>query len=344
MKIIYARQHLSHDPERMFDNSQEDIVSHYEIAERGERIFNELVNNNYTDISPPEEISLKDCEIVHDKDFLFFLKKLSENNNPGLPDSFSNFRYKKKPDTVQGLLGYYCTDVQTPFLYGTFNGLLYSAGAALTGAKLLKRNQQHTYALSRPPGHHAGRDFYGGFCYCNNAALAAKYLSKEGKTVLLDIDYHHGNGSQDIFYDTDSVFFISLHADPSVEYPYYTGYEDEIGTGKGKKYNRNIILDTGVGIKEYMYSFEKALDMIYTYNPVFIVISFGQDTYAEDPVGKFSLDIADYRILGEMTAALNIPVLIIQEGGYNLDTIGSCVIEFLSGIEDDSHTKYEFMK
>ncbi|MBN2444120.1 MAG: histone deacetylase family protein [Spirochaetales bacterium] len=335
MKIVYTRQHLAHDPLYMFEPEEEEIITHHEAPDRVEEIFRALVNSNFADIIAPEEISFDDLTSVHDKDFISYIQRISEHDGLILPNCFATRNFSlHKPKSLSGLQGYYCTDFSTPFRPGTIDGILSSAGTALTGAGLLLHGDSAVFSLTRPPGHHAGRNFYGGFCYVNNAALAAERLSREGKTILLDIDYHHGNGSQDIFYATDAVYYLSIHADPSDEYPYYSGYSDEKGTGKGAGFNTNIPISKESTPAEYKEKLESALHLIDAQKCEYLVVSLGLDPEKDDPLGNFSFESEDFREIGNLISRLKMKTLVVLEGGYNLDTIGECAVDFLTGISE----------
>ncbi len=185
--------------------------------------------------------------------------------------------------------------------------------------------------MCRPPGHHAGKNYCGGFCYLNNAALAAERLSKNNKNkiAILDIDYHHGNGTQEIFYENDNVLYVSIHADTRCAFPYYWGSADETGKGKGKGYNINIPLDIYCNTQKYLNNLNIAIDYINKFNGDFLIISFGTDIFSKDPLGTFDISEEDFSKIGEQIKRINLPILIVQEGGYNLDNIGKCATNFL---------------
>jgi len=199
--------------------------------------------------------------------------------------------------------------------------------------KLHDSSRPIIYALCRPPGHHATKNFHGGYCYFNNAALAAEVLSKSGPVVVFDVDYHHGNGTQDIFYERKDVYYISIHADPATDYPFYSGTAQERGTGEGLNYNRNFPLPRGTTWKEYKPIFEEALQVIRNYNPSSLIISLGLDTADGDPISKFHLVPNNYSEMGHLLKQLNIPLLVIQEGGYaNEEILGSCASSFIKAL------------
>ncbi|MGM0601564.1 MAG: histone deacetylase family protein [Candidatus Rifleibacteriota bacterium] len=228
--------------------------------------------------------------------------------------------------------GIWCTDAVTPIKKRTYEVARASAETALTGAELLKSGrEQIAYALCRPSGHHAGPRVFGGYCYFNNVATAAEYLLPSGKVAIVDIDYHHGNGTQEFFEQMKSVFTASIHGDPEEEYPYFWGYGDEKGKGQGYGANHNEPLSKGTKGEAYLEAIDRINDKIKAFAPKYLIIAAGFDTYKEDPIGGFSLLEQDYLEIGKRFKSLNLPVLICQEGGYNLDALGYCVKSFLKG-------------
>jgi acetoin utilization deacetylase AcuC-like enzyme len=229
--------------------------------------------------------------------------------------------------------GIWCTDAVTPIKRKTYEVAVASAETALTGAEMLKEGtEKAVYALCRPSGHHAGPRVFGGYCYFNNAATAAEYLLPEGKVAIVDIDYHHGNGTQEFYDEVQSVFTASLHGDPAFEYPYFWGYADETGKGQAMGTNHNEPLPKGTKLKEFQQAIDRILVRIGKFDPAFLIIAAGFDTHRTDPIGSFSLCTEEYKIIGEQFRALGIPTLICQEGGYNVDVLGECVKNFLLGI------------
>ncbi len=228
--------------------------------------------------------------------------------------------------------GLWCTDAVTPIARRTYEVAKASADTALTGAALLGSGAESVvYALCRPSGHHAGPRVFGGYCYFNNVATAAEYLIPHGKVAILDIDYHHGNGTQEFFLERKAVFTASIHGDPTGEYPYFWGYAGEAGVGQGSGTNHNEPLPKGTSIKEYLGALERIADVIGDFDPQFLIVAAGFDTHAQDPIGGFRLQTDDYAVIARRLAALNKPTLVCQEGGYHLDILGDCVHTFLCG-------------
>jgi acetoin utilization deacetylase AcuC-like enzyme len=223
-------------------------------------------------------------------------------------------------------------DLSAPIVAGTWNAAYESAQIALSGASAMLHGEQSVFALCRPPGHHAGRSTCGGYCYINNAAVAAQWLAQKEKIALLDIDYHAGNGTQDIFYESDQVLTISIHADPSTHYPYYSGYADEIGSGAGENVHRNFPLPAGSDDRAYLSALDQALDHIRRFGARMIVVSAGMDIYEGDPLGDFKITSQGINAIGKRIASINLPTLIVMEGGYNNDALGVNVKLLLEGM------------
>jgi acetoin utilization deacetylase AcuC-like enzyme len=235
-------------------------------------------------------------------------------------------------DRIDAKLGAYSFDASTPIAAGTWEGAYWSAQTALTALDAVLAGERSAFALCRPPGHHAGRDYLGGYCYLNNAAIAAEAATAAGRRVaILDVDYHHGNGTQDIFYARGDVFFASLHADPKTDYPYYWGHEDEAGEGDGAGATLNLPLPRGTDLAACLPALEKALARIAAFGADLLVISYGADTFAGDPISFFRLETADYAVLAGRIGALNLPSLVVMEGGYAVDALGANVASFLAG-------------
>jgi acetoin utilization deacetylase AcuC-like enzyme len=193
--------------------------------------------------------------------------------------------------------------------------------------------ERTVFALCRPPGHHAGADYVGGYCYLNNAAIAAEAALAAGRSrvAILDIDYHHGNGTQDIFWARGDVLFVSIHADPSTDYPFFWGYADEVGEGEGEGATFNLPLPRGTRMPQFAAALDAALDRVAHFAPDLLICSYGADTFAGDPISHFSIETRDYQEIGRRIAALNLPTLIVMEGGYAVDALGENVASFLTG-------------
>ncbi|MCP5362168.1 MAG: histone deacetylase family protein [Hyphomicrobiales bacterium] len=272
---------------------------------------------------------------VHSSALFKFLKKAETELEPGQL-IYPNIFPIRKPDHIprnwEVQAGYYCIDTFTPVTANAYKAARNAVNAALTGAERILKGSTHAYVLCRPPGHHAEIGVFGGFCYFNNAAIAAHYLSKKGKVAFIDIDFHHGNGSQDIFYKRNDVYFISIHGHPRVSYPYFAGYSDERGDGLGKGFNRNFPLYPGVDDETYLKTLESALALFRKYKPDYLVISLGFDIMAGDPTGAFTISPKGMQQIGVMMASMKLPTLVVQEGGYALRNLRLGATGFFKGL------------
>lgn len=237
------------------------------------------------------------------------------------------------PEAIDGKLGYFGGDAGTPITAGTWQAATSSAAVALTGAWRLKDGDP-VFALCRPPGHHASRDVFQGYCFLNNAAIAAQWLRDAGadRVAVLDVDYHHGNGTQEIFFDRDDVLFVSIHADPRTEFPYFLGHVDETGAGRGDGFNLNLPLPWATRWEGYAAALEKATAAVAEYAPDALVVSFGADIYRNDPICRFFLDTPDFARIGEAIGRLRLPTLVVMEGGYAVEALGVNTVTFLEGL------------
>ena len=270
---------------------------------------------------PPSSHGDRLLREIHDPDFLTYLKTVCEKlapSRPVYPYVFPVRRPDRKPKELAVRAGYYCIDTFTPLDQNAYRAARAAADVAMSGAQELLEGRPIAYALCRPPGHHAGRRVFGGFCYFNNAAAAAQLLSAEGKVAVLDIDFHHGNGTQDIFWTRSDVLTVSIHGHPNHAYPYFSGFSDEIGEGFGRGCNRNFPLPENAGDELYLQTLDRALELIARFKPVFLVLSLGYDTMGGDPTGSFALSVKALQTIGSRLASLSRPLLIVQEGGYSL--------------------------
>ncbi|HEY2982415.1 MAG TPA: histone deacetylase family protein [Anaerolineales bacterium] len=342
MKVFYTDAHLSHHPTfEVFDGGVRTPT--FEVPERATRILQALRSTDWAEIQGPSDFGLQPILAVHNADYLQFLASAwtewlaadpaaaaSADGSALLPSTFPPAGWRRKPVALLGRAGYYMMDLSAPIVAGTYAAALAAANCALSGAQAVRDGERAAFALCRPPGHHAGKANCGGYCYLNNAAIAANWLSAAGRTALLDVDYHAGNGTQDIFYDRNDVLTISIHADPGLEYPYFSGYADERGEGPGAGFHRNYPLAPGTDDAQYLATLRKALTLIREFEPAHLVISAGMDIYEADPLGKIRVSRAGIKAIGEEIAALKLPSEIVMEGGYNNDALGENVIGFLS--------------
>ncbi|WP_019528415.1 histone deacetylase family protein [Dasania marina] len=315
----------------------------HHIKERGyvespvriKSISKELARTDLFETIAAKKYSQSHIEQVHDPEFVSYLRKACA----AIPEGESVYPYvfplrnrARPPQDLPLRAGYYCIDTFTPLNANAYKAARAAVDCAMTGADCLLDGKPIAYALVRPPGHHAERQSFGGFCYFNSAAVAAHHLSLHGKVALLDIDYHHGNGHQDIFYQRADVYTLSLHGHPRYSYPYFSGFEDEKGEGLGKGYNRNYPLPENLDGPQYQKTLQLALHKLNAYQPKFLVLSLGLDTAKGDPTGSFQLMAEDFHRNGELIGALKLPTLVIQEGGYKTQTLGINARHFFSGL------------
>jgi len=272
---------------------------------------------------------------VHDRDFVNYLKAVCRTitgPQPVYPYVFPVRRPERRPKELAVRAGYYCVDTFTPLDRNAYRAARSAVAVALTAMDELLGGRRVVYAICRPPGHHAGIRTFGGFCYFNNAAIAAQQLSKWGKVALLDIDYHHGNGTQEIFYRRADVLTISIHGHPAIAYPHFSGFADERGEGPGRGFNRNYPLPAGSGGDDYLKACGRAMKRIGKFRPAFLVVSLGLDTLRGDPTGSFLLTPGTLEEIGRRLGELRVPILVVQEGGYSLRNLRRAVPAFFSGI------------
>jgi len=342
MKIFYSETHRKHQPPfEVFDGGKR--VPYLENADRMERILTALEKTDWAELTPPADFGLDPILAVHDRDYLAFLESAwrewlildptvaaSPEQNTFLPATFALRRKPSHvPSQLLGKAGYYIMDLSACIVAGTYEAVLSSANCALSAAKSVISNQSSAFALCRPPGHHAGKDYAAGYCFVNNSSVAANWLSSKGRVAILDIDYHAGNGTQDIFYKRNDVLTISIHGDPDFEYPHFIGYADETGVGAGLGFHRNFPLPKGTGDEEYLSALDEALKLIRDFAPNYLVVPAGMDTFDGDPLGTFKVTRAGFAEIGKRIAALNLPTAIIMEGGYANAALGENIVTLL---------------
>ncbi len=274
---------------------------------------------------------------VHDADFIDYLARACEEIPPdkSLYPYVFPIRNKTRPPKESTVLpGYYCIDTFTPIHRNAWPAARAGVNAVLTAAETLLEGRRIAYALVRPPGHHAEQRSFGGFCYLNNAAIAARYLREQGRVAILDIDYHHGNGQQDIFYHRSDILTVSIHGHPAFAYPYFTGFEDENGMGEGEGFNLNLPLDKTVDGKPFRTALTRALARVADFDPDFLVVCLGLDTARHDPTGTWSLTPKDFFRNGQMIGETGLPLLVVQEGGYNTRNLGNNARHFFEGLSE----------
>ena len=344
MLTFYNEHHAQHrGRHEMFRGQQ---VPCFEKPERADMVLAEFERRGLGQVVTPHGVALASLERIHSARYLHFLRSawsewIGLDPANAERDIFPSvwpirgMRSDVEPDNFAARMGLYSMDSGTPLTAGTWIAAKTGADCAINAAHALRLGQRSAFALTRPPGHHAGSDFFGGYCFLNNAALAAQHLLDDGlkKVAILDIDYHHGNGTQDIFYQRSDVLFVSIHADPRSEYPFYLGHADETGAGAGAGYNMNLPLPAGTGGAQWMLALESACVKLGGFAPEALVVSLGVDTFAGDPLSHFTLQSADFLRIGERIALLGLPTVFVFEGGYAVGEIGINAVNVLEGFE-----------
>jgi len=315
-----------------------DKIAHPETTARAESILAALQGDEQFAIREPEGIPLSYLRKLHNYN-LITLYNTAKDLPPDVtfyPSVFPKHRQARPDPTNIQHAGCFCFDSGTPLNANTLEAASWSAGCAYYAAATLRKGKHPlTYALSRPPGHHATRKLFGGYSYFNNAAIATRALRRRGRVAIVDIDFHHGNGTQEIFYRDPKVLFVSIHGDPRDFYPYFAGYPEETGAGPGQGLNLNLPLPGGCDGPEYAAVVKRhVIPNLRLFNPDYLVVSAGQDAYVKDPVGHFSLVEEDFREVGELLGRLHYPTCAVQEGGYYAPHLGRICRAFLRGFRE----------
>jgi acetoin utilization deacetylase AcuC-like enzyme len=333
--IYFDRRQLDHRPARELHNGS--WADYAEKADRAEIILQALPEHR-----PARDHGLEPILRVHSPDYVEFLRSAHgawvEAGREGDAIGYTwpvVHRRDLNLDRIDAKLGRYSYDAATPITSRTWEAAYWSAQSAVTAVEAVGEGEAAAFALCRPPGHHSGRDYLGGYCYLNSAAIAAADAVHRGRKVaILDIDYHHGNGTQDIFLESAEVLFVSIHADPATDYPFFWGRADERGVGAGEGKTLNLPLPRGTTVEPYLEALETAVQAIAAHGTDLLILSFGADTFEGDPISHFRLREEDYAVIGGRIAALDIPTAVVMEGGYAIDALGRIVASFLSGFEE----------
>jgi acetoin utilization deacetylase AcuC-like enzyme/GNAT superfamily N-acetyltransferase len=325
--LVINDRHLIHHVEEL---------GYVESPVRIDTIIKELNKTGLFNRVAPRHFSERYIKTVHDSQFVNYFKKVCAGLAPGqsvYPYVFPIRNIARPPRELAVRAGYYCIDTFTPVNGNAYLAAKRAVDCALTAAGEILEGYRLAYALVRPPGHHAGRRYFGGFCYFNSAAVAAQHLSAYGKVAILDIDYHHGNGQQDIFYERPDVLTLSVHRHPRYAYPYFSGFIDEKGEGAGKGYNINIpLLPEEFDGGRYQQVLGEAVRRVVRFHPQFLIVTLGLDTAKEDPTGSWSLEADDFEAVGRMIGSLHLPTLVVQEGGYDTRVLGINARRFFIGL------------
>ena len=342
MLTIYNDQHALHQGKvEMFRG---ELVPCFEVPDRVDHVKHELERRGLGPLQVPDDFDEALLAKVHAPRYLDFIAHAWEEwvaldaanaSRDALPSYWPTrgMRTDVLPQSFPARLGLFSFDAGTPLTAGSWEAARHGAACAWTAAQRVIGGRRSAFALTRPPGHHAGADFFGGYCFVNNAAVAAEALRGAGveRVAVLDVDYHHGNGTQAIFYGRSDVLFASIHGDPRTEYPFYLGHADETGEGEGAGFNLNLPLPAGTGSPAWFEALEVACRRIERHRADALVVSLGLDTFAGDPISKFSLATEDYSRLGARLKQLGLPTAFILEGGYAAAELGVNAANVLEG-------------
>jgi acetoin utilization deacetylase AcuC-like enzyme len=339
MKTFYSPVHLGHVPAEEFEAGK--LTPAVEMPARVEAVRVRLEERKLGPILAPSEFGMEPVLRVHDANMVGFLgeafaewqKAYGADAHAALPSRWPapGMQARRAPD-IESRLGTFVFDAGTPILNGTWEAARMGVNVALSAAQAIRDGDRSAFALARPPGHHAAADVFGGFCYLNNIAIAAQSFVDAGmRPAILDVDYHHGNGTQAIFYNRADVFFCSIHADPNYAFPHFLGFADEHGAGVGEDKNVNLPMPAGTDWPHYSAAFGTARKKIDAFGPDVLLISLGLDTFIDDPIARFRLRTNDYFHLGEAIAQFKLPTLFVFEGGYNVEKLGVNTVNVLEG-------------
>lgn len=347
MITFYNHLHALHQGKLEMFRGQ--LVPCFEVPARVDHVLAELQRRQLGPVEQPMAFDDTPLARIHTPRYLDFLAHAWDEwvaldpanvTRDALPSLWPvrTFRSDVLPANFSARMGLFSFDTGTPLTAGTWVAARAGAECALSAAQRVADGARAAFALSRPPGHHAGADFFGGYCFLNNAALAAQHLRDQGlqRIAVLDIDYHHGNGTQAIFYERPDVLFTSLHGDPHTEYPFYLGYADERGSGAGLGFNHNLPLPRGSGFAVWREALRQALQTIGSFRADALVLSLGLDTFDGDPVAGFKLQTEDYLRVGADIAAAGLPTVFVFEGGYAVAEVGINAVNVLAGFEQEA--------
>lgn len=338
MKAIYDAAHIDHDPQFFLQRGQ--VRRTTEVPERADRLLAGLMHGRH-ELLPPHRHGLAPVAAIHTPEYLAFLagahdawKALGDSGPEIIPNIHPSRYPPTYPDSIVGRAGWHMADTACPIGPGTWKAAQLAADVALTATDLVLDGEHAAYALCRPPGHHAYADMAGGFCFLNNTAIAAQRLrSKHDRVAILDVDVHHGNGTQGIFYGRGDVLTVSLHADPHFLYPFFWGHAHERGTGAGEGCNFNLPLPHGADDATFLAALDKAIARIAMFQPSALVLALGLDASEADPYKALAVTTAGFERIGAAVARIGLPTVIVQEGGYLSPILGDNLAATLRGFE-----------
>lgn len=321
MKAVFDARQWHHDPQHFMANGR--VLPCPEQPERIARLIAGAEAAGCV-FQPPDDTGMAPLAAVHSAEYLQFLQtiharwlRIPDAGPEVIPNIHPANRTDSYPRSAVGQAGYHQADTACPIGAGTWEAAYWSAQTAVTAADLVAGGERAAYALSRPPGHHAYADLAGGFCYLNNAAIAAERLRVRGlRPAILDIDVHHGNGTQGIFLDRDDVLTVSIHADPARFYPFFWGHEHERGTGRGLGCNLNLPLPRGTGDAAYLETLDMALARVHAFGADVLVVALGLDAHVDDPFRGLAVTTDGFAAIGAALSGAGLPLLCVQEGGY----------------------------
>jgi len=338
MLTVYSEKHALRDARAELSGGA--LIPPHERPERAELILRHVRASGLGEVVGPDAFGPEPLLRIHSAEYLRFLETAwaqwvaAGHGGEAIPDTWVPHGHRgREPANIVGKLGFYAASADSSITEGTWEAVQASAEVALTAQRCVASGARSAFALCRPPGHHAFRDLFGGYCFVNNAAVAAQALRDQGaqRVAVLDVDFHHGNGTQAIFYSRGDVLFLSLHGDPRDAFPYYSGHADETGEGDGEGFTVNYPLPPGTGYDRWGEALDDACRRVAAYAPQALVVSLGVDTFRDDPISFFTLESEDFIRCGERIARLGLPSLFVMEGGYAVEAIGVNTVNVLSG-------------
>ncbi len=342
MKTFHSDDHRLHFPQAELSGGQ--FVTPFERPSRVEYILNRLRERGLNDIAAPGAADLDPVVRIIDPGYLGFLQTAWDDwKAAGFAGEIiaanvpaRGMHMDRIPHHIDGKVGYYCHASETAITRGTWAAACASLACAQAAQREVAAGARAAFALCRPPGHHATRDQYGGYCFINNAAVVAEMFRLNGaaRVAILDIDFHHGNGTQNLFYDRDDVLFVSLHGAPQDAYPYFLGYADETGRGAGEGFNANYPMAPGTGYGDWSGALDHAIARIAEFGADALVVSLGVDAFKDDPISFFKLDSPDFADAGRRIGRIGRPTVFCMEGGYAIEAVGINTVNVLEGFAD----------